>query len=85
MIGTRLGPYEITAKLGKGGMGEVYRARDTKLDRVASGERIHTYSLAPDGSRIVTFRAAEGSGAQRFLHLDLGFALRLEAAAGSGR
>ncbi len=31
--GTRLGPYEVTSPIGKGGMGEVYRARDTKLDR----------------------------------------------------
>ena len=32
-IGTHLGFYEITALLGKGGMGEVYRAHDKRLDR----------------------------------------------------
>ena len=31
--GTTLGPYEVVALIGEGGMGEVYRARDTKLDR----------------------------------------------------
>ena len=30
--GTQFGPYAVTAKIGEGGMGEVYRARDTKLD-----------------------------------------------------
>jgi serine/threonine protein kinase len=31
--GTRLGPYEILAPIGEAGMGEAYRARDTKLER----------------------------------------------------
>ena len=34
--GTRLGPYEIQSPLGAGGMGEVYRARDTRLDRTVA-------------------------------------------------
>src|SRR5213594_3404737 len=34
--GTRLGPYEISSPLGAGGMGEVYRARDTRLDRAVA-------------------------------------------------
>src|ERR1700694_2009828 len=35
-IGTRLGPDEILAQSGAGGMGEVYKARDTRLDRVVA-------------------------------------------------
>ncbi len=36
LAGTRLGPYEIVSLLGAGGMGEVYRARDTRLDRIVA-------------------------------------------------
>ncbi len=34
--GTKLGPYEISTALGAGGMGEVYRANDTRLDRIVA-------------------------------------------------
>ncbi|MBN4048173.1 hypothetical protein JYU09_01180 [bacterium AH-315-O15] len=49
--GTRLGPYEITAQIGVGGMGEVYRARDTKLNRDVA-IRVLPKSLAGDPDRI---------------------------------
>jgi Tol biopolymer transport system component len=47
--GTQIGPYEITAALGAGGMGEVYRAHDTKLDRdVAIKVLPETFGQDPD-------------------------------------
>ena len=47
--GVRLGPYEIVAPLGAGGMGEVYRARDTKLNRDVALKVIpDTFALDPD-------------------------------------
>jgi serine/threonine protein kinase len=35
-IGSKLGPYEIISAIGAGGMGEVYKARDTRLDRTVA-------------------------------------------------
>src|SRR6476660_3892171 len=47
--GTRLGPYEIITPLGAGGMGEVYRARDTRLDRSVAIKILPAHlSLAPE-------------------------------------
>ncbi len=52
--GSRLGPYEIVAPLGAGGMGEVYRARDTKLDRDVA-LKILPESFAADPDRLMRF------------------------------
>ena len=54
MIGTRLGPYEILAKLGEGGMGEVFRARDTKLDREVAVKVLPPH-LAADADALARF------------------------------
>jgi serine/threonine protein kinase len=35
-VGDKLGPYEILAPIGAAGMGEVYKARDTRLDRIVA-------------------------------------------------
>jgi eukaryotic-like serine/threonine-protein kinase len=52
--GTRLGPYEVLAPIGAGGMGEVYRARDTKLDRDIAIKVIPP-ALAQDPDRLARF------------------------------
>ena len=49
--GTIFGPYEATAKIGAGGMGEVYRARDTKLKRDVA-VKVLPSALAADPERL---------------------------------
>src|ERR1700682_3140457 len=53
-VGTKLGPYEILAPIGKGGMGEVYKARDTKLDREVA-IKVLPAALAQDPERLARF------------------------------
>lgn len=54
MIGTLVGHYRITAKLGEGGMGAVYRATDTKLNRDVA-VKVLTDTFASDGERLARF------------------------------
>ena len=54
-IGTRLGPYEVTAQIGAGGMGEVYRARDTRLKREVA-LKILPKTFASDPERLARFQ-----------------------------
>ncbi|HEY7818966.1 MAG TPA: serine/threonine-protein kinase, partial [Vicinamibacteria bacterium] len=54
-IGARLGPYEILSPLGAGGMGEVYRARDTKLNRDVA-IKVLAAVFAEDAVRLARFR-----------------------------
>jgi serine/threonine protein kinase/Tol biopolymer transport system component len=54
MTGQSIGPYQILAKLGAGGMGEVYRARDTKLDRDVA-IKVLPESFAMDADRVARF------------------------------
>lgn len=53
-VGTKLGPYEVLGALGAGGMGEVYRARDTRLDRTVA-IKILPEHLASDPGRRARF------------------------------
>jgi serine/threonine protein kinase len=53
--GTRLGPYEITAQIGAGGMGEVCRARDTKLNRDVA-LKVLPVAFASDPERMTRFQ-----------------------------
>ena len=68
-IGTRLGLYEIVASLGAGGMGEVYRARDTKLGREVA-IKVLLDAVALDPERISRFeREAKALAALNHPHV----------------
>jgi len=61
--GSRLGPYEVLSPLGAGGMGEVYRARDTRLGRDVAVKVVHP-RLASDPDRLSRFEKEARAAAQ---------------------
>ena len=77
-LGTRLGVYEVTAKIGEGGMGEVYQARDTTLDRdVALKVLPEAFTADPD--RLARFQR-EAKVLASLNHPNIGAIYGLEAA-----
>src|SRR5215469_9907469 len=67
--GTKLGPYEIIAPLGAGGMGEVYRARDTRLDRTVAIKILPEASANTPESRARFEREARAVSSLNHAHI----------------
>ena len=68
-VGSRLGPYEIEAAIGAGGMGEVYRARDTRLDRTVAIKVLLADSGTDPGRRARIEREAKAIAALNDPHI----------------
>ncbi len=78
--GTTLGPYQVTAKIGEGGMGEVYRARDTKLDRDVA-LKVLPPAFTDDPDRLARFER-EAKVLASLNHPNIGSIYGLEVAEG---
>ncbi|HEY2012220.1 MAG TPA: protein kinase, partial [Bryobacteraceae bacterium] len=78
-VGTRLGPYEILAPIGAGGMGEVYRARDTNLDREVA-IKVLPDAVAQDPERLARFKR-EAKALAALNHPNIGQIYGVEAQA----
>src|ERR1700674_5154928 len=66
--GERLGPYEILAPIGKGGMGEVYKARDTRLHRDVA-VKVLPQAFATEAARERFLREARAASALNHPHI----------------
>jgi serine/threonine-protein kinase len=79
-VGTTLGSYQVTAKIGEGGMGEVYRARDTKLDRDVA-LKVLPQAFTDDPDRLARFER-EAKVLASLNHTNIGHIYGLEEAEG---
>ena len=77
-IGTVLGPYEIVAGLGSGGMGEVYRARDSRLNREVALKILRSATLRDPDSRRRFAHEANAAGALNHPNIVAVFDVNLE-------
>ena len=83
-VGTRIGPYEVTAPLGEGGMGVVFRARDTRLQRDVALKLLPEH-LAFDADRLKRFeREAQLLASLNHPHIAHVYGLEAVASTGSG-
>src|SRR5688572_1927036 len=83
MIGQRIAQYEVTGKLGAGGMGEVYRARDTRLDRDVA-LKILPDAFAADPDRLMRFMR-EAKTLASLNHPNIAGIYGIEEASAAGR
>ena len=79
-VGSRLGQYDVTALVGEGGMGEVYRARDTKLDRDVA-LKVLPQAFTDDPDRLARFER-EAKVLASLNHPDIGGIHGLEESEG---
>jgi len=69
MVGKKLSHYKITAELGRGGMGIVYKAEDTKLDRTVAIKVLPSAALASDDDRARFYREAKAAAQLHHPHI----------------
>jgi serine/threonine protein kinase len=69
MVGKNLSHYKITAELGRGGMGIVYRAEDTKLERTVAIKVLPSAALASEDDRARFYREAKAAAQLHHPHI----------------